>query len=700
MHDRHGHQRHDEEGTPDQQPEGVVVPGGHLRQVHPPPTAGHTERHAAAHEGHDIEDYRRRFWVCLVLTLPILFYADLFQGLLGYTVPVFPGSQLISPLLASIIYFYGGSVFLRGAAQELSVRTPGMMTLVALAITVAYGYSLASQLLVMGEPLYWELATLVDVMLLGHWIEMRSVGRARGALAELARLLPDSAERVADGRTEEVRIEDLAVGDLVLVRPGGRIPADGRVETGASHVNEAMVTGESAPVPKAADARVMAGTVNLDGSLRVRVDRIGEDTALAGIMRLVQQAQQSRSRAQALADRAAYWLTIIAIVAGAITLVAWLALTGAAGFALERTVTVLVIACPHALGLAIPLVVSISTTLAARNGLLVRERLALEQARDLDAVVFDKTGTLTRGEHGVVGVVTVGMPEQEAIALAAAAEGDSEHVISRAIRAEAQRLGVRVSPSQGFEAIPGRGVRALVGMSEVMVGGPRLLESLQLQLPESLWAASELWGEEGKSVVFLVHEGKPRAAIAMADVVRPESREAVSRLKEMGVMVAMLTGDTEAVARSVSRDLGIDEFFAQVLPEHKADKLTELKQRGYSVAMVGDGINDAPALLTADVGIAIGAGTNVAIESAGIILVSNDPRDVVKVIQLSRASYRKMVQNLVWATGYNVIAIPLAAGVLAPLGILLAPAVGALFMSASTVIVALNAQLLRGLRLG
>jgi len=700
LHDRHGHQRHDEEGTPDQQPEGVVVPGGHLRQVHPPPTAGHTERHAAAHEGHDIEDYRRRFWVCLVLTLPILFYADLFQGLLGYTVPVFPGSQLISPLLASIIYFYGGSVFLRGAAQELSVRTPGMMTLVALAITVAYGYSLASQLLVMGEPLYWELATLVDVMLLGHWIEMRSVGRARGALAELARLLPDSAERVADGRTEEVRIEDLAVGDLVLVRPGGRIPADGRVETGASHVNEAMVTGESAPVPKAADARVMAGTVNLDGSLRVRVDRIGEDTALAGIMRLVQQAQQSRSRAQALADRAAYWLTIIAIVAGAITLVAWLALTGAAGFALERTVTVLVIACPHALGLAIPLVVSISTTLAARNGLLVRERLALEQARDLDAVVFDKTGTLTRGEHGVVGVVTVGMPEQEAIALAAAAEGDSEHVISRAIRAEAQRLGVRVSPSQGFEAIPGRGVRALVGMSEVMVGGPRLLESLQLQLPESLWAASELWGEEGKSVVFLVHEGKPRAAIAMADVVRPESREAVSRLKEMGVMVAMLTGDTEAVARSVSRDLGIDEFFAQVLPEHKADKLTELKQRGYSVAMVGDGINDAPALLTADVGIAIGAGTNVAIESAGIILVSNDPRDVVKVIQLSRASYRKMVQNLVWATGYNVIAIPLAAGVLAPLGILLAPAVGALFMSASTVIVALNAQLLRGLRLG
>ncbi len=638
--------------------------------------------------------------MCLVLTLPIIFYADLFQGLLGYTAPVFPGSQLISPLLASIIYFYGGSVFLRGAAQELSVRTPGMMTLVALAITVAYGYSLASQLLGAGEPLYWELATLVVVMLMGHWIEMRSVGRARGALAELARLLPDTAERVVDGRTEEVPVDDLAAGDLVLVRPGGRIPADGRVETGESHVNEAMVTGESAPVPKAAEARVMAGTVNLDGSLRVRVDRTGEDTALAGIMRLVQQAQQSRSRAQALADRAAYWLTIIAIVAGAITLAAWLALTGALGFALERTVTVLVIACPHALGLAIPLVISISTTLAARNGLLVRERIALEQARDLDVVVFDKTGTLTRGEHGVVGIVTVGMSELEAIALAAAAEGDSEHVISRAIRAEAERLGVQVPSSQGFEAMPGRGVRALAGMSEVMVGGPRLLESLRLRLPESLWAASELWGEEGKSVVFLVHEGKPRAAIAMADVIRPESREAVSRLKEMGVRVAMLTGDTEAVARSVSRDLGIDESFAQVLPEYKADKIAELKQRGYRVAMVGDGINDAPALLTADVGIAIGAGTNVAIESAGIILVSNDPRDVVKVIQLSRASYRKMVQNLAWATGYNVVAIPLAAGVLAPFGIFLAPAVGALFMSASTVIVALNAQLLRGLRLG
>ncbi|MGE5619972.1 MAG: heavy metal translocating P-type ATPase [Sphingomonadaceae bacterium] len=676
------------------------MPSGQMAQHHPPPEGGHPERHAAAHEGHEVADFARRFWVCLALTLPILYFADLPQQLLGYTAADFPGSQYIPLVLATIIYFYGGIVFLRGAVRELSVRIPGMMTLVALAITVAYGYSVASQFLLPGMPLYWELATLVVVMLLGHWIEMRAVGRARGALAELAKLLPDRAERIVDGAIEEVPVEALEVGDLLLVRPGGRIPADGVVVEGQANVNEAMITGESRPNAKTAGSRVIGGTICLDGSLRVRVEKTGEETVLAGIMRLVEHAQQSRSRAQALADRAAYWLTIVAIVAGGLTLVVWLLSTRNPAFALERTVTVLVIACPHALGLAIPLVVSISTTLAARSGLLVRERLALEQARDLDVVVFDKTGTLTKGEQGLVGVSTVGgLTQERALALAAAVEGDSEHVIAQAIRRAAVGRSLRVPDARGFEVLAGRGARATVEGHEMLVGGPRLLEYLRVEPPRELRDISDRWGDEGKTVVYLVSEGRVEAAFALADVIREESREAVSQLKAMGMKVAMLTGDSEAVARSVARELGIDEYFAQVLPEHKADRVAELRRRGNRVAMVGDGINDAPALLTADVGIAIGAGTNVAIESAGIILVRNDPRDVVNVVKLSRASYRKMVQNLAWATGYNVVALPLAAGVLAPWGIFLAPAVGALFMSASTVIVAFNAQLLRGLRL-
>ena len=583
----------------------------------------------------------------------------------------------------------------------MKVLTPGMMTLVAMAITVAHGYSVATQFLFPGAPLYWELATLVVVMLLGHWIEMRAVGSARGALAELAKLMPDTAERITDGTTEQIAIEQIELGDLLLVRPGGRIPADGVVAEGESHVNEAMITGESRPVPKDEGDRVIAGTVNQDGSLRVRVDRIGKDTALAGIMRLVESAQQSHSQAQALADRAAYWLTLVAIGAGTLTLIVWLLAARGAGFALERMVTVLVIACPHALGLAIPLVVSISTTLAARNGLLVRERVALEQARDIGLVIFDKTGTLTAGEFGVAAVATAnGLREDEALAATAAVEGDSEHLIARAIRKEADQRQVAIPGVQDFEALPGKGVRAVVEGREYMVGGPRLLEWLRVELPSDLRTTSQQWGEEGKSVVYLVREGVPAAAFALADVVRPESREAVNRLQQMNIRVAMLTGDSEAVARSVARDLGIDEYFAQVLPEHKADKVKELKKSAGRVAMVGDGINDAPALLTADIGIAIGAGTNVAVESADIILVRNDPRDVVRLVELSRASYRKMVQNLAWATGYNVVAIPLAAGVLAPFGIFLAPAVGAILMSASTVIVAINAQFLRGLRLG
>ncbi|MBI2954731.1 MAG: heavy metal translocating P-type ATPase [Chloroflexi bacterium] len=676
----------------------VHAHGKHIEGRGQPP--GDHGRHAMGHEAHSIEEFRRRFWVCLLLTVPLLVYSDITQEILGFTPPAFPGSQYVPFVLGSIIFFYGGSVFLKGARDELSTLKPGMMTLVALAITSAYLYSVATEFLLRGGPLYWELSTLIVIMLLGHWIEMRAIGSARGALAELAKLLPDTAERIVGETTEEVSIYALEEGDRVLVRPGARIPADGEVIEGESSVNEAMITGESRPVHKALGDEVIAGTINGEGSLRVSVTRIGERTMLAGIMRLVEQAQRSRSRAQALADRAAYWLVLIAVGFGTLTFLAWLVLGESLGFALERTVTVLVIACPHALGLAIPLVISISTTLAARSGLLVRERLALEKARDLDAVVFDKTGTLTRGEFGVVGIVTEQeLPEKEAVALAAAAEGDSEHVIARAIRAEAARIDVQRPAVSSFEALPGRGVRVTVDGRVVQVGGPRLLESLGQPSANELQDAAERWGEEGKTVVYLVLDDQPRAAIALADVIRPESYQAVARLREMDVRVVMLTGDSDDVARWVARSLGIDEYFAEVLPEHKVDKVRELRRRGLRVAMVGDGVNDAPALLAADVGVAIGAGTQVAIESAGIILVKNDPRDVVRVIELSRASYRKMVENLLLATGYNVIALPLAAGVLAPLGILLIPAIGAIFMSVSTVIVALNSQLLRRLNL-
>ncbi|HEX2987471.1 MAG TPA: heavy metal translocating P-type ATPase [Chloroflexota bacterium] len=671
---QHEHQAH--EGAPSQ-----AIPSG-------------------SHEGHVVEEFERRFWVCLALTIPILVYADLPQEVFHYSAPTFPGSQLLSPLLATVIYFYGGIVFLRGAGAELASRTPGMMTLVALAITVAYGYSLAVQFVLGGMPLYWELATLVDIMLLGHWVEMRAVGRARGALAELAKLMPDEAERVVQGGTELVPVQEIRVGDLVLARPGGRVPADGIVETGESHVNESMITGESRPVPKAPGDRVIAGSVNEEGSLRVRVNRVGEDTALAGIMRLVERAQHSRSAAQALADRAAGWITYAAVAVGLITLVGWLLLAAGVSFALERMVTVLVIACPHALGLAIPLVISISTGLAARNGLLVRERMALEQARDLDVIVFDKTGTLTRGEQGVAGVAAIeGLTVEDALMLTAAVEGDSEHAIARAIRGEAERRGLVLPAAEGFQALVGRGVRAVVRGRVLRVGGPRLLEATGVEPPTELRERAEDWGRQGKSVVFLLEDDRVMAALALADLIRPESKEAVSQLSSLGIEVAMMTGDSEDVAASVARELGIHRYFARLLPEDKAGRVQELRRQGSRVGMVGDGINDAPALLMANVGIAVGAGTNVAIESAGIILVRDDPRDVVKVIRLSHASYRKMVENLAWATGYNVIAIPLAAGVLAPFGIFLAPAVGALLMSASTVIVALNAQLLRWTRL-
>lgn len=654
------------------------------------------ERHA----GHDINVLWRKFWVVLVLTIPVLIYSKGIQHILGFSPPLFPGADYIPAIFGTFIFFYGGVFFLRGAVGEIANRRPGMMTLIALAITVAFVYSTAVTLGLAGEALYWELSTLILIMLLGHWIEMRAIGAARGALQELAKLMPDEAERVVEDQTETVGVSELREGDAVLLRPGGKVPADGEVVDGESTVNESMITGESRPVPKSGGDHVIAGTVNGDGSLRVRVTKVGENTALAGIMRLVAEAQSSRSTAQNLADRAALWLTAVAIAAGAITFIVWFFSPHPKAFAFERTVTVLVIACPHALGLAIPLVIAISTTLAARNGLLVRDRMALEAARNLDVVVFDKTGTLTKGEHGVVGVYTVpGVNGDEALATMAAVERDSEHILARAVVREAEQKELTLPQARDFRAMPGRGVEARIGGRTMNVGGPRLLESLGLDVPSDIEHSVGRAGAAGQTIVYLVDEGEVKAAVALADVIRPESKDAIASLRNMGVSVAMLTGDSEDVARSVAGELGIEEYYANVLPQDKEMKIREIREKGRKVAMVGDGVNDAPALVSADVGIAIGAGTDVAIEAGGIVLVRNDPRDIVSIIQLSRASYRKMVQNLFWATGYNVVAIPLAAGVLARQGLVLPPAFGAILMSASTVVVAANAQLLRRLRL-
>jgi Cu2+-exporting ATPase len=657
--------------------------------------AEHAQGHDR-HAGHSVEMFRTRFWVCLALTIPVLLYAEGLWELFGLEAPDLPGGEVVSFVLATAIYVYGGSIFIRSAGHELRARLPGMMTLVSVGISAAYLYSVATTFWVEGEGFYWELATLVDIMLLGHWIEMRAVGRAQGALSELAKLLPDTAERVAGDRTEEVPVSAIEAGDVVLVRPGGRVPVDGEVIDGESQMNESMITGESRPVGKRSGDQVVAGTVNGSGALRIRVGRVGEETALAGIMRLVAEAQASKSRAQAIADRAAMVLTIVAIGAGLLTMIAWLLTDRGADFVAERAVTVVVIACPHALGLAVPLVIAISTTLAARSGLLVRNRLALEMARDLDVVVFDKTGTLTLGEIGVVGVAADGTgSEERVLAVAAGLEEGSEHPLGRAIVEEASSRGVKPSAVTGFEALKGRGVRAKVDGQGAYVGGPRLLEMLGVRAEGPVAERGEAWSSEGRTVVHVVEDDRVVGTIALADVIRSESREAVQRLKEMGVRVAMITGDSEDVASGVARELGLDEYFAQVLPEHKAERVKELQSKGLRVAMVGDGVNDAPALAQADVGIAIGAGTDVAIEAADVVLARSDPRDATRVVGLSKASYRKMLQNLAWATGYNVVAIPLAAGVLASLGSLLAPAVGALLMSASTVVVALNAQLLR-----
>ncbi len=648
------------------------------------------------HTGHE-QMFRRRFWISLLLSIPVLVFSPALQVFLGYTAPQFPGSQWVTPLFSAIVFVYGGIPFLRMAIPELRNRQPGMMTLISMAILVAFGYSLATLFIRVGTSFFWELVTLIDVMLLGHWIEMRSVRQASGALDELAKLMPDTAERIRDdGEVEEVPASELEQGDLLLVRPGASVPADGEVQEGESSVNEAMITGESKPVDKGPGDEVIGGTINGDGSLRVRVTATGEDTALAGIMRMVREAQQSKSKTQVLADRAAGWLFYVALGVAVITAVAWVIAVGFEVDVVARVATVLVIACPHALGLAVPLVVAITTAMGAQNGILVRDRLALEQARQIDVVIFDKTGTLTEGQFGVANMATVdGWSESDALALAAAVEADSEHSLARGIRRAAEERGVEAPRVTDFEALQGRGVRAQHDGSTLHVGGPNLLQHLEVERPQSLDAFVQEAQGKGQTVVYLLQDRQVVSAFSMADLIRPESRQAVDRLKEMGVDVAMITGDSEAVARAVAEELGIDTYFAEVLPEHKDQHVVELQEQGKRVAMVGDGVNDAPALTRADVGIAIGSGTDVAVQSAGIILVKSNPLDIVKIVQLSRASYRKMIQNLWWAAGYNIIALPLAAGVLAPLGIVLSPAVGALLMSLSTVIVAINAQLLR-----
>jgi Cu2+-exporting ATPase len=699
----HGHDAH----RPAHPPARADVAHGQAAALNAPPTphdrgAPHDTHaaHGTDHTGHELL-FRNRFWVCLVLSIPVLIYSPMIQMWLGFMPPAFPGSQWIAPVLSVVIFLYGGLPFLDMARDEWAARRPGMMTLISLAISVAFVYSLATVLFDLGESFFWELVTLIDVMLLGHWLEMRSVRQASGALDALAHLLPDTAERLTADGVEMVPAAALAVGDRVLVRPGAGVPADGEVFDGNTSLDEAMITGESAPVDKQPGDRVIAGTVNAgDGALRIRVTAVGEATALSGIMRLVADAQRSRSRAQLLADRAAGWLFYIALAAAALTAAVWLAAVGWDQEVLVRVVTVLVIACPHALGLAVPLVVALTTSLAANNGILVRDRAALESARIADVVLFDKTGTLTKGEQGVADwVATNGQDRDEVLALAAAVEGDSEHMIARALRQRAAELGRPLPPVQQFEALKGRGVVATVGAERVHVGGPRLLEHLRLAAPAALADFARRAGEQGQTVVYLVRDGQPVAAFALADVIRPESRAAVSELHDMGIEVAMITGDSQAVAGAVAQALGIDRHFAQVLPEDKEKHVRALQAEGKRVVMVGDGVNDAPALARADVGVAVGSGTDVAIESAGIILVKNDPLDVARLIHLSRASYRKMVQNIWWAAGYNVVAIPLAAGVLAPWGILPPPALGAALMALSTIIVALNAQTLRRLSL-
>ena len=654
-----------------------------------------TSLSAGKHAGHSTSMFFRKFWISLALTIPVVLYADVVEKIFKWSPPAFFGSDYMPLILGSIVFFYGGSVFLAGAWRELQARLPGMMTLIGIAISSAYLWSVYA-VIAKAEALFWELTTLITIMLLGHWLEMRAVSGAQGALKELSKLLPDTAEVIRNEKTEIIQLSELRENDMILVRPGTKIPADGTIINGESEVNESMVTGESKPVSKKDGDAVIAGTINGDGALKIKVSSIGEKTFLAGVMRLVAEAQASKSRLQILSDRAALYLTVVAVGGGLITLSAWLLAGADVGFAVARLVAVLVIACPHALGLAVPLVASISTTKAAQNGLLVKQRLALEAARTIDTVLFDKTGTLTKGEFGVIEVWNIdGHSKDEILTLAASLNSLSEHPIARAVVAKARSGGLSLKETKKFEALKGKGVRAFIENEEVMVGGPALLESNNIPLTSELEKQVHDSGIKGHTVIFAIKNRTLLGAIALADIIREESLEAVRMLRKRGVRSAMVTGDSEDVAKWVSKELDIDEYFARVLPHQKSEKVKELQKRGLKVAMVGDGVNDAPALMQADLGIAIGAGTNIAIESAGIILVRNDPRDIVKIFTLSQMTYTKMIQNLFWATGYNVVALPLAAGALAFKGIILEPALAAVFMSASTVIVAVNAVLLR-----
>lgn len=669
--------------------DGPAAPGEH-----------HDERghHGDGHEGHGghedhTELFRRRFWVSLALAVPVLIYSGPVQDWFGFTPPSFPGSEWIAPVLGTVIFVYGGRVFLEGGVAEIRSRQPGMMLLISLAIVVAFGSSVATELGAIDLEFWWELAALIVVMLLGHWQEMKALGYARGALQALADLLPDEAELITDDGTTTVPSADLMAGDRVLVRPGAAIPADGEITEGIAEIDQAMVTGESNPVTMAPGDSVVAGTVVTDTAIRLRVTAVGDDTALAGIQRLVAEAEGSRSRAQALADRAAAVLFWVAVVAAVVTFAVWAAV-GTTDEAITRTVTVLVISCPHALGLAIPLVIALITAIAARQGVLVKDRVALERTRRIDAVLFDKTGTLTKGEHAVTGVAAVDGDDDGLLALTAAVEADSEHPLARAIHQAALARGP-LPEATDFRSMSGRGVEAAVDGHDVAVGGPSLLAERAVEPPAALATVTAAWVGRGAAVLHVLRDGEVIGAIALEDEIRPESQVAVDELHRLGIRVVMITGDARQVADAVGAALGIDEVFAQVLPEDKDAKVAELQARGLIVAMVGDGVNDAPALARADVGMAIGAGTDVAVESAGIVLASDDPRAVLGAIKLSEAGYGKMIQNLVWAAGYNVVAIPLAAGVLAPIGFVLPPAIGALLMSLSTVVVAINAQTLR-----
>lgn len=662
----------------------------------------HTVHTHGQHAGHSTAMFKNRFWLTLALSVPVVYFSPMVGHILGYMAPMFPGSAWIPPVLGTVIFLYGGQPFLKGGLQELRDRRPGMMLLIAMAITVAFAASWVTSLGLGGFDLdfWWELALLVAIMLLGHWIEMRALGSAQGALDALAALLPDEAERITDTGTETVPVSELRLDDLVLVRSGARMPADGTVVDGQAEFDESMITGESKTVPRGPGDSVVAGTVATDTSVRVRVTAVGDDTALAGIQRLVAEAQSSSSRAQALADRAAAFLFYFATGAGVITFIAW-TLLGSIPEAVTRTVTVLVIACPHALGLAIPLVIAISTEQAARAGVLIKNRMALERMRTIDVVLFDKTGTLTTGEPQLVDVAAAeGVDADELLALAAAVESDSEHPVARAIVRAARERNLALPAATGSTSLTGRGIRASVDGRTVHVGGPALLRELGAVEPSALAQSTRGWMDRGAAVLHVIDDGgRVLGAVSLEDAVRAESRQAVAALQNRGVKVGMITGDAKQVARAVAADLKIDEVFAEVLPADKDKKVAELQARGLKVAMVGDGVNDSPALARAEVGIAIGAGTDVAMESAGVVLAGNDPRAVLSMVDLSRASYRKMWQNLVWATGYNILSVPLAAGVLAFAGVVLSPAAGAVLMSASTIVVALNAQLLRRVKL-